>query len=64
MGGFIRKNDSDSVQKIPILADLPIVGSLFRTTAKSLQDSELLIFVTPTIIPDPTGATVGTNLTP
>ncbi len=64
VGGFIRKNDSDSVQKIPILGDLPIVGSLFRTTAKSLQDSELLIFVTPTIIPDPTGATVGTSLVP
>ncbi len=62
VGGFIRKNDSDSVQKIPILGDLPIVGSLFRTTAKSLQDSELLIFVTPTIIPDPTGATVGAGL--
>jgi len=64
VGGFIRKNDSDSIQKIPILGDLPIVGSLFRTTAKTLQESELLIFVTPTIIPDPTGGTVGASLVP
>ena len=52
VGGFIRKSDSNSVQKIPILGDLPIVGSLFRTTAKTSDDRELLIFVTPTIIED------------
>ena len=52
VGGFIRKNDSNSIQKIPILGDLPIIGSLFRTTAKTSEDRELLIFITPTIIPD------------
>jgi len=66
VGGFIRKNDSTSVTKVPVLGDLPIVGSLFRGTAKTTEDRELLIFVTPTIIPDPTGATVGVggNLVP
>lgn len=66
VGGFIRKNDSTSVTKVPVLGDLPIVGSLFRGTAKTTEDRELLIFVTPTIIPDPTGGTVGIggNLVP
>jgi len=52
VGGFVRKNDSNSYQKIPILADLPIVGSLFRTTANTKEDRELLIFVTATVLPD------------
>lgn len=66
VGGFIRKNDSTSITKIPILGDLPIVGSLFRGTTNQTEDRELLIFVTPTIIPDSTGGTmgVGGNLVP
>ena len=59
VGGFIRKNDSSSVTKIPVLGDLPIVGSLFRGVAKTTEDRELLIFITPTIIPDSTSGTVG-----
>lgn len=66
VGGFIRKNDSNSVTKIPILGDLPIVGSLFRGTSRTTTDRELLIFVTPTIIPDSTTGSVaaGGNLIP
>ena len=64
VGGFIHKDDSSNVQKIPILADLPIIGSLFKATSKNINDSELLIFVTPTIIPDHGGATVGIGVTP
>ncbi|MCE5200190.1 MAG: secretin and TonB N-terminal domain-containing protein [Armatimonadota bacterium] len=64
VGGFIRKNDSNSYQKIPILADLPIVGGLFRTHAKTTEDRELLIFVTPTIIADSGAGTVGDSLVP
>lgn len=66
VGGFIRKNDSNSVTKIPILGDLPIVGSLFRGTNRTTTDRELLIFITPTIIPDSTTGTVsaGGNLIP
>lgn len=64
VGGFIHKSDTNNIQKIPILADLPIVGSLFRTVAKKTDDSELLIFVTPTIIPDHGSGTVGGGVTP
>lgn len=59
VGGFIRKNNSESYQKIPVLGDLPLVGSLFRTVNKTSQDRELLIFITPTIIPPTGGGTVG-----
>ena len=50
LGGLVRKQETSSTQRIPILADLPILGNLFRTRAKQTNDQELLIFVTPTII--------------
>jgi general secretion pathway protein D len=53
IGGLIKKNDRSSVKKVPLLADLPLVGTLFRSTSMTVSDSELLIFVTPTILPDP-----------
>jgi general secretion pathway protein D len=53
IGGLIKKNDRSSVKKVPLLADLPLVGNLFRSTSMTVSDSELLIFVTPTILPDP-----------
>lgn len=64
VGGFIRKSDSNSYQSIPILADLPIVGSLFRTHSRTNEDRELLIFVTPTIIADSSTGTIGESLIP
>jgi len=65
VGGFIRKNDSNSYMRVPILADLPIIGSLFRTRARNIDADELLIFITPTIIRSSGSGTVGeTALTP
>lgn len=52
LGGLVRKADTTALNRIPILGDLPIIGSLFRSHIKNNSDSELLIFVTPTIIED------------
>lgn len=52
VGGFIKKNDSNSGTKVPILGDLPIIGKLFRSTSDVKQDVETLIFITPTVVPD------------
>jgi type II secretory pathway component GspD/PulD (secretin) len=54
IGGLMKKNDRSSVAKVPLLADLPIIGQFFRSTSKTINDSELLIFVTPEIIEDST----------
>ena len=53
LGGLTRKTETSSVNKVPILADLPIIGSLFRSKSSTREDSELLIFVTPVVLPDP-----------
>ncbi len=52
LGGLVRKQESASSQRIPILADIPYLGGIFRTRNKQINDQELLIFVTPTIIAD------------
>ena len=52
MGGFIRTNKSTSKNKLPFLSDLPLIGKwLFTSTTVNVSDSELLIFLTPRILP-------------
>ena len=50
LGGLVRKQETSSTQRIPLLSDIPFFGNLFRTRSKQTNDQELLIFVTPTII--------------
>jgi type IV pilus assembly protein PilQ len=53
LGGVIREVDRNLVQKIPILGDLPILGSLFRTTSSQNERREVALMVTPHILKDP-----------
>jgi len=50
IGGFIRRKETKNVRGIPILKSIPILGALFRETTTTVEDRELLIFITPTII--------------
>lgn len=62
VGGIIRKTENNGVTKIPFLGDLPLVGPLFRSTTKSTEDRELLIFLTPTIVPERSTAGTGVGI--
>jgi type II secretory pathway component GspD/PulD (secretin) len=53
IGGLVRKSERNRTVKVPILGDLPIIGSLFRSQDRSSDDSELLIFITAEVLPDP-----------
>lgn len=55
LGGLTRKSDQGTEQKFPILGDLPIIGQFFRSTTGERNNTELLIFVTPTVIDDDAG---------
>ncbi|HEY9842849.1 MAG TPA: hypothetical protein V6D23_20450 [Candidatus Obscuribacterales bacterium] len=46
----MRKGTSESVAKIPLLGDIPILGALFSTTNKLQDDVEIVIMVTPHIL--------------
>jgi general secretion pathway protein D len=53
IGGLMETQRIDSVQKIPLLGDIPLLGMAFRRTVKSDQKKELMIFLTPTIVNNP-----------
>jgi type IV pilus assembly protein PilQ len=52
IGGLRKKEDTVTVDKLPLLGDIPFLGALFRKTIRSKVDTELVIFVTPYIATD------------
>lgn len=51
IGGIIRSKKNKIKSGVPILSSIPILGRLFRYTSESIDKTEIMIFVTPTIIP-------------
>ena len=52
IGGLIQENEQKTVQKIPVLGDLPVIGAAFRSSSTSKSKTELVIMLTPKIIND------------
>jgi len=50
IGGIYSEEELNDVTKVPLLGDIPGIGHLFRTTSKTKNETELLIFVTPRIV--------------
>jgi len=50
IGGIYRTEDSITHERVPFLYKIPILGNLFRSFARTKQNRELLIFITPRII--------------
>ncbi|MBM7557192.1 Flp pilus assembly secretin CpaC [Halanaerobacter jeridensis] len=50
IGGLIQSYKSETIKKIPVLGEIPILGSLFKSKAYQERRSELLVLVTPRII--------------
>lgn len=50
LGGLNRKQETNTFQRFPILSELPIIGNLFRSTSRRVNNQELLIFITPRIV--------------
>ncbi len=50
IGGIIEESETDNIQKVPFLGDLPIIGYLFKGAEKTKSKTELLIFITPQIL--------------
>ena len=47
IGGLMEDRYTDTVDKVPLLGDIPLLGTLFRHTVKKQTKTELLIFLTP-----------------
>ena len=50
IGGLIQQTDNTSVDKIPVLGNLPLIGYLFSRTNKVVEQTELAVFITPRIL--------------
>jgi Flp pilus assembly secretin CpaC len=50
MGGLMRRVEQKNVNKIPLLADIPILGQLFRSTSYQKSDTDLVFVMTPQLL--------------
>lgn len=57
VGGIYEEENGNTLTKVPLLGDIPVIGNLFKTRGKSTNRRELLIFITPRIMD-----TAGNNL--
>ncbi len=54
IGGIYEQVESNQVNKVPFLGDLPFVGALFRNNTRTNNKTELLVFLTPRVVADAT----------
>ena len=57
LGGLYQKVESENLRSVPFFADIPFIGYLFKNRAEDDEISELLIFITPTIVRSETSFT-------
>ena len=55
-GGLLDQNDRLSVDRVPVLSDVPVIGGLFRSESRQRGRTNLMIFIRPTIIRSPADA--------
>ncbi|MFP7722896.1 type II secretion system secretin GspD [Lysobacter sp. A3-1-A15] len=60
LGGLLDQNERASIDKVPLLGDIPLLGSLFRSTSRTRGKTNLMVFLRPTIIRDPRGMQAAT----
>lgn len=59
IGGLLDNRESESLQKVPFIGDIPILGKLFQSITKTRTNTELIVIVTPEIVaPIPAGASL------
>jgi general secretion pathway protein D len=52
IGGLIQDTEDNTVQKVPLLGDIPGLGWFFKTTTKTRKKTNLLIMLTPQVVKD------------
>ncbi|MEL4179506.1 type IV pilus secretin PilQ [Roseateles sp. PN1] len=50
IGGIFTQDEGESVQKVPLLGDVPYLGNLFKSKSRTSSKTELLIFLTPKVV--------------
>ena len=52
IGGLISEEEQKTIGKVPVLGDIPLIGTLFRSTTSEKKKNEMVIMITPKIITD------------
>ncbi|WP_343345000.1 type II secretion system secretin GspD [Sphingomicrobium sp. XHP0239] len=52
IGGLLDDSERNTIEKIPLLGDIPILGELFKSRSRSRSKTNLMVFIRPTIIRD------------
>lgn len=52
LGGLIEDDTSETISQVPILGDLPIIGGLFRSKARTARKTNLMVFLRPVVLRD------------
>jgi type IV pilus assembly protein PilQ len=50
IGGIYTQDEGETVNKVPLLGDVPFVGNLFKNKTRTTSKTELLIFLTPKVV--------------
>jgi general secretion pathway protein D len=61
LGGLIEDDLTDTVKKVPLLGDIPLLGKLFQNTEKKHTKRNLLVFLRPTVLRTPEDVATATN---
>ncbi len=64
LSGIIQDQDRVTASKIPILGDIPLLGSLFRSTSRTNTRNEVIVLLTPQIMDDSQRSSYGYNYKP
>lgn len=55
IGGLIAKDDTSTRDRVPLLGAVPLLGKLFRSESATHQKREVIIVITPFVLPEPAG---------
>ena len=50
LGGLIDENERRSIERVPILGDIPVLGELFKSRSRNRTKTNLMVFIRPTIV--------------
>ena len=53
IGGIYEQDERDDVTRVPLLGKIPVLGALFRHRAHRQRNGELVVFITPRVVPGP-----------
>jgi type IV pilus assembly protein PilQ len=62
LGGLISEESTESIDRVPFLGAIPLVGAAFRNRTERLQRNELIVLITPRIVTEPEAAIEGEKL--